>query len=351
LHVNPTKAVVLARELDPYEGGVTPALLSVANRPLVRHALEWLEDGGIREVAIVSTDRIAAHAREAVGAGSDWSFATSWLVQPPGESLGESLAALNRFIGDEPFVLHLADSLARESLPRMLGDLHVDDLGAVVLTHGSGSGLAPVVDIRSRRGTGGGNPAHPLDASSAGVAIMGAGVLETTSALDAWPGCELNTLADHLTAIGGNVQTRRADAWWRFGDAADAVLDGNRFALERLRGEPVEAATRDSEIQGAVSIHPSARLDSSTVRGPAVIAAGAQLHCAYVGPFTSIGPDVVLEGAEIENSIVLAGASITHLSTRLEGSIVGPGARVFRDFRLPRAMRLNIGPGAEVAVT
>ena len=107
---------------------------------------------------------------------------------------------------------------------------------------------------------------------------------------------------------------------------------------------------RDCEIQGAVSIHPSARLESSTVRGPAVIGAGAQIHSAYVGPFTSIAADVLIEGAEIENSIVLAGVSITHLNTRLEGSIIGPGARVFRDFRLPRAMRLNIGQGAEVVV-
>ena len=54
--MNPTKAVVLAREPDRYDARVMPALLSVANRPLLRHALEWLEDGGIREVAIVASD-------------------------------------------------------------------------------------------------------------------------------------------------------------------------------------------------------------------------------------------------------------------------------------------------------
>ena len=86
------------------------------------------------------------------------------------------------------------------------------------------------------------------------------------------------------------------------------------------------------------------------MRGPAVIGPGARLHSAYVGPFTSIAADVLIEGAEIENSIVLAGASVAHLNTRIEGSIIGPGARVFRDFRLPRAMRLNIGQGAELVV-
>jgi glucose-1-phosphate thymidylyltransferase len=349
--VNPTKAVVLAREPDTYDAGVMPALLSVANRPLMRHALEWLEDGGIREVAIVASDGIADHAREAMGRDSDWSLATTWVRQPPGASLGESLAALTGFLDDEPFVLHLADSLAKERLPCVLGGVAVDDLGAVVFTHGSGSGLAPVVDIRSHRDHRGGRNGYALDASaSAGVAVMGAGVPATTDALEAWPGSELNALADHLSGIGGSVHTRRTKEWWRFGDAADTVLAGNRFALESLRGEPVSAQLRDCEIQGAVSIHPSARLESSTVRGPAVIGAGARIYSAYIGPFTSIAPDVLLEGAEIENSIVLDGASITHLHTRLEGSILGAGARVFRDFRLPRAMRLNIGQGAEVVV-
>ena len=267
--MNPTKAVVLAREPDRHDAGVAPALLSVANRPLMRHALEWLEDGGIREVAIVASDGIADHAREALGLGFEWRFATTWVRQLPGESLGESLAALTGFLDDEPFVLHLADSLARDTLPCVLGGLAVDDLGVVVLTHGSGSGLAPVVDIRSRRGTGGSRDASVLDASaSAGVAVMGAGVLATTDGLEAWPGRELNALADHLSGIGGSVHTRRTEGWWRFGDAADTVLAGNRFALESLRGEPVNAQLRDCEIQGQSPSIPPPASNRAPCAGP-----------------------------------------------------------------------------------
>jgi len=350
--VKPTKAVVLAREPDRYDGGVAPALLPVANRPLLRHALDWLDDGGIREVAIVASAGIAAHAHDAAGDSSDWSFAANWVIQRPGESLGESLAALHGFTDDDPVVLHLADSLANQPLPRVLGDVDVDSLDAVVLTHDCEDSLAPVLDIRSRRCAQGANPWPRLDRSmSAGVAVVGADVLGTTVAFDAWPGRELNMLAEHLSGIGGNVRTRRAEAWWRFREDADTLLEGNRFALERLTGERVEAELTDCVIQGSVSMHPSARLDSSTVRGPVVIGAGAQLRSAYVGPFTSIGPNVLIEGAEVENSIVLAGASVTHLSMRLEGSVLGPSSRVFSDFQLPRAMRLNIGQGAAVAVT
>lgn len=341
--MSPTKAVLLARGPQEAGSGVTPALVSVANRPLLHHALDWLEEGGVQEVAILASDEIAERARDGICTGSDWSFATSWLVQAPGESLGESLAGLTSFVQAEPFVVHLADSLAEERLAGVLGNADVDPLGAVVLTHGCEASVAAVVDMHSRRQTHG--------RRTAGVAVVGGGVLATTATIDARPGNEVNQLADHLTGIGGSVEFRSTDAWWRFGEATDTMLAGNRFALERLRAGPIHAHLRDSVVEGAVSIHPSARVESSTVRGPAVIGPGVRVDSAYVGPFTSIGADVLIEGAEIENSVILPGAAVTHLGTRLEGSVIGPGARVFRDFRLPRAMRLNIGPGAEVAVT
>ena len=46
----------------------------------------------------------------------------------------------------------------------------------------------------------------------------------------------------------------------------------------------------------------------------------------------------------------MPGASITHIGGRLVGSVVGRDARVFRDFSLPRALRLNVGDGGEVAL-
>ena len=77
----------------------------------------------------------------------------------------------------------------------------------------------------------------------------------------------------------------------------------------------------------------------------------AEISDAYIGPYSSIGAKVVIENAEVEHSIILPGASIKHLGGRLEASVVGPGARIFRDFRLPRALRLNVGEGAEIALT
>jgi glucose-1-phosphate thymidylyltransferase len=86
------------------------------------------------------------------------------------------------------------------------------------------------------------------------------------------------------------------------------------------------------------------------VRGPAVIGPGARVTDAYIGPYTSIGAGVVIEGTEIEHSIVLPEAELRYVGTRLESSVIGCGARVLRGFRTPSAIRVSIGDGAEIVL-
>ena len=44
------------------------------------------------------------------------------------------------------------------------------------------------------------------------------------------------------------------------------------------------------------------------MRGPAIIGAGARLTDCYVGPYTAVGEGCVIENAEVEHSILLAGS-------------------------------------------
>ena len=69
---------------------------------------------------------------------------------------------------------------------------------------------------------------------------------------------------------------------------------------------------------------------------------------AYIGPYSSIGAGVVIEGTEIEHSIVLPEAELRFVGTRLESSVIGRGARIVRGFDLPGAIRVSVGDGAEV---
>jgi glucose-1-phosphate thymidylyltransferase len=339
--VTPGKAVVLAQ---------AHSTVPVANRALLGHALDWLAQAGVREAAVIVPQDLARQARDAV-AGTAAALRVSWFEQLPDESLAHALADLTGFLDGEAFVLHLADSLARQSLRSLTaGRADCDTEALLVVDKSRGVELAQVVQLRAAVGGGPARP-RPLRSHSAGVAVLGPDALDGVATLHLDPEHTLEALVERIQQRGGRVATYGVTDWWRFRDGTEALLEGNRVALEGLRADYDGLQASDSKIQGAVVVHPEARIKSSVVRGPVIIGARARLRDAYVGPYTSIGEEVVIEGAEIEHSVVLPGASLRHLGGRLEASVIGPKSRVFRDFRLPRALRLTLGEGAEVCLT
>jgi glucose-1-phosphate thymidylyltransferase len=127
------------------------------------------------------------------------------------------------------------------------------------------------------------------------------------------------------------------------------MLDANRLVLDdlehRLDGELI-----DSRVEGRVAVEPGARLERTTVRGPAVIGAGSQITDAYIGPYTAIGDGVPIARAEIEYSIVMTGSTVADLEGRIEASLIGRNVRVGRSPALPKAYRFVLGDNAEVAI-
>jgi NDP-sugar pyrophosphorylase family protein len=138
---------------------------------------------------------------------------------------------------------------------------------------------------------------------------------------------------------------------WRYDGTVDGVLEANRLALDDLKRAHVGVDLSNASVQGRVHIDPSAQLDGVKLRGPVYIGPGARLVETYVGPYTSIAAGVTLEGVEIEHSIVLPEAEIRYPGRRLEASLVGERAQIGRDYNLPSALRLRVGPGSEIQLS
>jgi glucose-1-phosphate thymidylyltransferase len=312
-------------------------MLPIGNKPLVRHALEALLDAGIREVAVVTAPRVADEVRAIVSDTSSGGAATQVLTHAG--SFADALERVTAFVGTDPFVVHLGDSLTRLALAPVITETSVERNDVMALIEESQSDATPLA-------------AGLASLPTVGVYVFGPGILQLATepgGPDDWD-LEIAAAADRLAAAGGSVELRPVHDWWRFRQRPDAVLQANRFFLAGLRGGPTDAWLEDSDLQGPVHADPTARLTSTTVRGPVMIGPGVDIRDSYIGPYTSIGPDVIIENAEVEHSVILEGASIRHLGGRLEASVVGPRARIFRDFRLPRAVRVNIGEDAEIAI-
>ena len=208
--MRPTKAVILAHPQDalrlPGPGprfvrdSLPPApLLSVANRPLLAHALDWLEEAGVREAAVIVPCELAEPAREAA-ACVPGDLDISWCEQVPHETLSWSLAQLGSFLDGEPFVLHMADSVAKQSLSSLIADSEHD--GALLVEDDSCSGgLGQVVELHAN----GGGPRRVLSGTAAGVAVLSADAIEAARSLDVSSEFAAETLAEAIGDRGGAV--------------------------------------------------------------------------------------------------------------------------------------------------
>jgi glucose-1-phosphate thymidylyltransferase len=315
------------------------AMLPVGNRPLVLHALDELSAAGIGEIAVVSDEEVSEDVQAVI---DDWPLARTAKAHvsvDPDTGFLDALHEVEPWLGEDAFVVHLCDSLRHGGLESSIADPPDGRNAVLTLVESPPSEAIPV-----RPGLS--------SVRSAGIHVFGPGVLELARDDGArrWD-TQIASAAEGLASAGGRLEVRTVHHWWRYRQRPDILLQANRFFLSGLGMQPTEARLENTDLQGPVMIDPTARLRSATVRGPAIIGPGVEISDAYIGPYTSIGRDVVIENAEVEHSIILPGASVRHLGGRLEASVVGAHARVFRDFRLPRAFRLNVGERAEVAVT
>jgi glucose-1-phosphate thymidylyltransferase len=304
-------------------------LVPVANRPILFHHLEALRAAGVLEATIAVEPESAGLIGAAVGDGSEWNLAVRYVEWAPASGVGGALAAARPFIGDEPVLVRPGDALQREQIHPHIAEFAGGRLDAMALR----------LSASPRKGAHGALPGGYL-LSERAVSLL----------LDRPRPCDEDPLAG-IRRHGGQVLVRDIEGCRACHGDQDSLLEANRRMLEDLPRDVDLSAHPGSEFQGPVMVHPTARLEDTIVRGPAIIGPGARLTHAYVGPYTSIGADVRIDGSQIEHSIVLDRAELLNVGSRLETSVIGRGARISRKFVVPTAMRLSVGDGAEVTVT
>jgi glucose-1-phosphate thymidylyltransferase len=161
---------------------------------------------------------------------------------------------------------------------------------------------------------------------------------------------EITDAIQHLVDTGARVEPHVVEGWWKDTGRLDDMLEANRLVLETIHARH-NGDYPGCSVEGRVIIEPGARLERCTVRGPAIIGARTHLIDAYIGPYTAIAEDCVVQGAEIEHSILLAGAKVRHLQGRMESSLLGRNVTVERDEgRQPRAYRFMVGDNCEIGI-
>ncbi len=326
----------------------------MANKPVLFYGIESLAAAGIEEIGIIIAPETGAEIREAVGDGSRFGVKITYIEQDAPKGLAHAVLTAEGFLSGSPFVMYLGDNLLRDGIVDLVEQFRSQGPDALILLtpvpDPQNYGVAELDGERVARLVE--KPENPVsDLALVGVYMFTPAIFDAARAIEpSWRDeLEITDAIQKLIDTGLTVDPHVVRGWWKDTGQVQDMLDANRLILDDL-GERVEGELIESRVEGRVVIEPGAVLERSTVRGPAVIGRGARITDAYIGPYTAIGDDVTIHGAELEYSIVLAGSSVRDLEGRLEASLIGRNVVIGRSPSLPKAYRFVVGDNAEIAI-
>jgi glucose-1-phosphate thymidylyltransferase len=329
-------------------------LVPVANRPVLFYGIQAMADAGIEEVGIIIAPETGDEIREVTGDGGRFGVRITYILQDEPAGLAHAVLTAEPFLGDAPFVMYLGDNLLQGGIGDLVRafDQHGPD-ALILLTEVADPenyGVAELKDgvvVRLVE-----KPKQPrTNLALVGVYMFTSAVHDAARAItpSARGELEITDAIQHLVDTGMRVDPHVVQGWWKDTGRLEDMLAANRLVLDTIATR-VDGELVDSKVDGRVIVEAGARLERSSVRGPAIIGAGAQLVDAYVGPYTAIGENCVISGAEVEHSILLAGSEVRNLDGRIESSLLGRNVKIGRGERQPRAYRFMVGDNSEIGI-
>jgi glucose-1-phosphate thymidylyltransferase len=330
-------------------------LVPVANKPVLFYGIEAMAQAGIDDVGIIIAPETGAEVRAAAGDGSRFGIHITYILQETPSGLAHAALTAEHFLGDSPFVMYLGDNLLQGGIEDLVHAFRSSQPDALILltavSDPQSYGIAELDDsgavVRLVE-----KPQEPRsNLALVGVYMFTAGIHAAARAIkpSARGELEITDAIQYLVDSGQRVEPHIVKGWWKDTGQLEDMLAANRLVLDTIETD-VAGTLVDSRIDGRVVIDAEAHLERCTVRGPAIIGAGAQLTDCYIGPYTAVGENCTIDHAEVEHSILLAGATVRGLGGRIESSLLGRNVTIGRDAGQPRAYRFLVGDQSEIAI-
>lgn len=352
------KALVLAggtgSRLRPLTYTSAKQLIPIANRPILFYAIEAIRDAGITDIGVI-VGETRAEVMAALGSGERWGVEFTFIEQDAPRGLAHAVMIAEEFIGGNSFLMFLGDNLIRSGVTRFVRTFMETGPNSLILLSRVPDpqrfGVAELRDGKVIRLVE--KPkVPPSDLALVGVYLFDHHVFQAVREIKpSWRNeLEITDAIQWLVEHGYRVDPYTVEGWWKDTGKPEDVLDANRLILETIEPLIAGEVSGDSQIIGRVIIEPGARVVNSVIRGPAVIGSQALIQDSYVGPFTAVSPQVTIQNAEIENSIVLDGSSIIRIPHRIDGSLIGRNAVVTHTGVKPKAVNMVLGDNSRVSI-
>ncbi|OYR60114.1 glucose-1-phosphate thymidylyltransferase [Halorubrum ezzemoulense] len=293
-------------------------LLPVGDRSLLERVFDTAID--VVDEFVVVTGYRGDAIREAIGE-SYRNRPVSYVEQAAAKGTAHAVAQAEPVVDDDFLVLN-GDVVVDASLPRALADAEGTAVAATEVPDPRAYGVLSTADDGSLAGIVEKPDDPPTNFANVGCYAFGPEVFEY---IDRTPESErgeyeITTTIELLLDDGHQIDVARYDGTWLDVGRPWELLEANELALAELaQSEDAISGTVEEgvHLHGPVVIEAGASVQSGAyVEGPALIREGATVGPnAYIRGATVIGPDAhVGHSVEVKNSVVMADASVSHLS-------------------------------------
>ena len=338
--------------LRPFTYTDVKQLLPVAGKPISEYALENLIDVGIKDINIVIGSVGGNEVKSYYGKGEKWGVNISYTYQDRPLGIAHAIGLTKEFVGDDDFIVFLGDNYLNDGISSLYDAYRSDEmdgmLALVKVKNPSQFGIAEVGEGKIIKLME--KPKEPKsDLAIAGVYFLKPGVFDVISRLKPSRRGEYEIteayqdMIDHGKRIGYSIVT----GWFKDTGTVEDFLECNRLVLDKI---PSNSSMIMKNISGRVFVDPSANVDEkSSILGPCYIGPKSIVNNCYIGPFTSIGEGCKVSSADVEDSILMDGATVDLTSSAIiRRSIIGPNARVAVGKDPKNVIRLILGRDSSV---
>ncbi len=340
--------------LRPITATCAKQLVPIANKPILFYGLEALVKAGIRDLGII-VGETRKEIMAAVGDGSKWGARATYLEQEKPLGLAHAVLVGEEYLGDEPFVMYLGDNLLTGGITEFVDEFQKYQPNCQILlaevSHPEQFGVAElsggrVVKLEEK-------PKNPKsNLALVGVCMFDKHIFQAARALKpSWRNeLEIVDAIQYLIDNGYNVRSHIISGWWKDTGRLEDMLEANRVVLDTITGNIEGFVDSSSRIEGRVVIQAGAEIINSVVRGPAIIGEKSRIINSFIGPFTSVHHQALIQGSELEHSIILGNSSIIDIGGKIVDSLVGKNVELNRSNLRPKAYRFMVGDNSRVGI-
>ncbi|MBU4381068.1 glucose-1-phosphate thymidylyltransferase [Candidatus Parcubacteria bacterium] len=361
------KAIITAggrgTRLRPFTHSNNKHLLPIANKPMILYPLEQIRDAGIKEIGII-VNETRAEIENLLGDGSTFGVSLTYIFQEKPLGIGHCLKISEEFLrGTDKFVMYLGDNVSALGIKVFVEDFAKSDKNAVMslvkvddLEKLKAWGVAEIEGDRVVRVEEKPQNPKPNHLGGAGIYFFDSNAFKAFSGKDAIVPSNrgeyeiTSGVYRYLINHGYKVGYYNITGWWKDTGRMEDLIEANRLVLDKFDGFEVKGKIdANSKVVGDIKLGIGSIIENSNILGPVVIGENVIIKNSKIGAYTAVGDNCQIVNSEIENSILMNGASLTNLQN-VSSSLIGSNAKIKKNGGAPNVSSIVVGDDSVISL-